>query len=46
MVVVEGGRKYLGRFLEVTVTSVLQTGTGRIVFTRPRERERLERARA
>jgi uncharacterized protein YacL len=36
MVVVDQGRKHLGHTLEVTVTSVLQTSAGRMVFTRPR----------
>ena len=33
MVVVEGGRKFLGKNLEVTVNSVLQTTAGRMIFT-------------
>jgi uncharacterized protein YacL len=37
MVVVDQGRKHLGQTLEVTVTSVLQTSAGRMIFTRPRE---------
>ncbi|MBI1845960.1 MAG: TRAM domain-containing protein [Candidatus Rokubacteria bacterium] len=37
MVVVDHGRKYLGQGIEVTVTSVLQTSAGRMIFTRPRE---------
>jgi uncharacterized protein YacL len=44
MVVVDGGRKYLGRDVEVTVTSVLQTAAGRMIFTRPREPRRVEGA--
>ncbi len=36
MVVVDQGRKHLGQTLEVTVTSVLQTSAGRMIFTRPR----------
>ena len=35
MVVVDQGRKHLGQTLEVTVTSVLQTSAGRMVFVRP-----------
>jgi uncharacterized protein YacL len=46
MVVVEGGRTYLGRSVDVTVTSVLQTGAGRMIFTRPRDPDRAERAHA
>jgi uncharacterized protein YacL len=33
MVVVENARKYIGQNKDVMVTSVLQTGTGRMVFT-------------
>jgi uncharacterized protein YacL len=33
MVVVENARRHIGRTIEVTVTSVLQTGTGRMIFT-------------
>lgn len=34
MVVVDNGRKKLGQMLEVTVTSVLQTTAGRMIFSR------------
>ncbi len=34
MVVVDNGRSYLGRNVEVLVTSVLQTSAGRMIFTR------------
>jgi len=34
MVVVDGGRLYLGKTVEVLVTSVLQTAAGRMIFTR------------
>ena len=37
MVVVEGGKRYLGQTLEVVVTSALQTSAGRMIFTRPRD---------
>jgi uncharacterized protein YacL len=37
MVVIESGRKMIGRKLEVTVTSVLQTTAGRMIFARSRE---------
>jgi uncharacterized protein YacL len=33
MVVVENARKYIGQNKDVMVTSVLQTGTGRMIFT-------------
>jgi len=36
MVVVEGGRRLIGKEVEVVVTSVLQTPAGRIVFGKPR----------
>ena len=36
MIVVEGGSRYLDRELEVTVTRVLQTVAGRMVFAQPR----------
>lgn len=35
MIVVEGGKKYLGETIHVIVTSVLQTSAGRMVFARP-----------
>jgi uncharacterized protein YacL len=37
MVVVEGGRSALGQQVTITVTSVLQTSAGRMVFGRPVE---------
>ncbi len=33
MVVVEKGKKYIGRETEIIVTSVLQTTTGKMIFT-------------
>jgi uncharacterized protein YacL len=33
MVVVENARRHIGKTIEVVVTSVLQTGTGRMIFT-------------
>ncbi|MGA2090373.1 MAG: PIN domain-containing protein [Endomicrobiales bacterium] len=35
MVVVEEGRKHVGKRIDVIVTSILQTSSGRMVFTRP-----------
>ncbi|MBI5016501.1 MAG: TRAM domain-containing protein [Deltaproteobacteria bacterium] len=35
MVVVEGGASHLGELLRVTVSSVLQTSAGRLIFARP-----------
>ena len=34
MIVVEGGREYIGRMVDIDVTSVLQTSAGRMVFGR------------
>jgi rRNA-processing protein FCF1 len=39
MVVIEGGKRFLGQPLDVVVTSVLQTSAGRMIFTRPRGEE-------
>lgn len=39
MVVVEEGRRLLGKKTEVVVSSVLQTSAGRMIFTRPKDRE-------
>lgn len=36
MIVVEDGRKYIGRTIEATVTSVLQTSAGRMIFAKPK----------
>jgi uncharacterized protein YacL len=35
MVVVEEGRRYMGSTLDVTVTKILQTAAGRMIFARP-----------
>ncbi len=35
MIVVEEGRRYIGTALNVTVTKVLQTAAGRMIFARP-----------
>ncbi|GAB4468170.1 MAG: PIN/TRAM domain-containing protein [Anaerolineae bacterium] len=35
MVVIEGGRRFVGQEVEVTVTKVLQTSAGRMIFARP-----------
>jgi uncharacterized protein YacL len=35
MVVIEGGRKYINESIETTVTKVLQTSAGRMIFARP-----------
>ncbi|MBW6464214.1 MAG: PIN/TRAM domain-containing protein [Dethiobacteria bacterium] len=36
MIVVEGGRRYIGETIEVLVTSVLQTAAGRMIFAKPK----------
>nr|NIQ39514.1 TRAM domain-containing protein [Pseudomonadota bacterium] len=37
MVVIESGRKFMGRSLDVVVTSVLQTTAGRMIFAKVKE---------
>ncbi|MNI30164.1 putative PIN and TRAM-domain containing protein precursor [compost metagenome] len=37
MIVVEGGRRFIGEELDVTVTSVLQTAAGRMIFAKQKE---------
>lgn len=37
MIVVESGRKHIGKTIEVLVTSVLQTAAGRMIFAKPKE---------
>lgn len=36
MIVVEEGRRYIGQTIDVTVTSVLQTSAGRMIFAKPK----------
>lgn len=36
MIVIEGGRRFIGENLNVTVTSTLQTAAGRMVFAKPK----------
>ncbi len=36
MIVVEGGRRYIGETFDVIVTSSLQTSAGRMIFARPK----------
>ena len=40
MVVVENGREYMDQEIHVTVTKVLQTAAGRMIFARPEERDK------
>jgi hypothetical protein len=37
MIVVDEGKKNIGRNVDVVVTSVLQTTAGRMIFARPRD---------
>lgn len=37
MIVVEGGRRHIGENIDVTVTSVLQTAAGRMIFAKQKE---------
>jgi uncharacterized protein YacL len=46
MVVVENGRRLIGKNAEVSVTSVLQTTAGRMIFSKPREEYEKEEFRA
>lgn len=36
MIVVDGGRRFMGEEIDVTVTSVLQTAAGRMIFAKPK----------
>jgi uncharacterized protein YacL len=36
MIVVDGGKRYIGETIEVLVTSVLQTAAGRMIFVKPK----------
>lgn len=42
MIVVEGGRDYIGAMMEVLVTSVLQTSAGRMIFAKPKLLEKAQ----
>ncbi len=46
MVVVDNGRKLIGKHVDVTVTSVLQTTAGRMIFSKTREDYEKEELRA
>jgi len=41
MIVVDGGKKYVGETIEVLVTSVLQTAAGRMIFAKPKSVEKV-----
>ncbi|GBE34004.1 putative PIN and TRAM-domain containing protein precursor [bacterium BMS3Bbin06] len=45
MVVVENGRRFMGKTINAEVTSVLQTTAGRMIFSKPRENHDNEEAR-
>ncbi len=45
MVVVENGRRFIGKNINVVVTSVLQTTAGRMIFTRPSDETERQEAR-
>ena len=46
MIVVEGGRRYIGETIEALVTSVLQTAAGRMIFAKPgQDAEKMSEAR-
>ena len=40
MIVVEGGREFIGKQIDVVVTSVLQTSAGRMIFAKPKVYEK------
>jgi uncharacterized protein YacL len=40
MIVIEGGREFIGEEIDVLVTSVLQTSAGRMIFAKPKLLER------
>lgn len=42
MIVVDGGKKYIGKTINVITTSMLQTSAGRMIFARPRRTDDLE----
>ncbi|MEI7027635.1 PIN/TRAM domain-containing protein [Paenibacillus sp. y28] len=42
MIVVEGGRDFIGATIEVLVTSVLQTSAGRMIFAKPKLLEKAQ----
>jgi len=40
MIVVDGGKRYMGQTISVLVTSVLQTAAGRMIFAKPKQSDR------
>ena len=45
MIVVDGGKKFLGEQVDVLVTSVLQTAAGRMIFAKPKQSDERETRR-
>ena len=45
MVVVENGKEYIGEYMEVNITKVLQTAAGRMIFGRVEEENGGKRGR-
>ena len=45
MIVVDGGKQFLGEHVDVLVTSVLQTAAGRMIFAKPKQAEERETRR-
>ena len=39
MIVVDGGRRFVGETIEVVVTTVLQTSAGRMIFSKAKSGE-------
>ena len=46
MVVIENGKRLIGKNVDVTVTSVLQTTAGRMIFSKTKEDYEREKLRA
>lgn len=44
MIVVDNGKRYMGRTITVVVTSVLQTSAGRMIFGKPKDVEQMVEA--
>lgn len=44
MIVVDGGKRYIGQTISVLVTSVLQTAAGRMIFAKPKNTDKREPA--
>ena len=40
MIVVDGGRRFIGQTVSVLVTSVLQTAAGRMIFAKPKNSDK------